>query len=409
MISQQCKRRGTRNLTTHLSAVIFIKLIVLSISLKMAATNSIEIKCLTTDSQVCEIDPAVCPELTDENTSEENVNIVNYNAAKSARTFDILTRTRLTKVPTFILKKFKKLHSLRIIDAGIVELVPESFVDGKKIELLDLRRNEITNIPANVFAAMEMLEELSLFDNKISNIEDGAFNGLGNLKQIFLAGNRLTVIGGGTFAGAENLEELFLDDNAIGSIASGAINMPHLENIVLRGNRLKSLPEDLFAASTMLEKADLSKNELMRLGGLFDQCSSLYLLNLNDNPDIEDADLFDVMQRFPGLSYLYLANTNAKLPEVAPQTNETEFALTHLNLAYNRLTNANILKLLMPFKSMKTIELQQNQLKRLELVDDIGNVFPRLTSINLQNNDLDVDWLNQAKPIFDAAGIQIFT
>lgn len=373
----------------------------------MAAADSIEIKCLSTDSHVCEIDPAVCPELTDENTSEENINIANFNAFKEARTFDILTRTRLTKVPTFILKKFKKLHTIRINDAGIAELMPQSFADGKNIELLDLRRNQITEIPANVFAPMEMLEELTLFDNKISKIEDGAFNGLGNLKQLYLAGNRLTVIGGGTFAGAETVQELFLNDNAIHSIASVAFNMPNLENIVLRDNRLKSLPEDLFNVSTMLEKADVSRNELTRLGRLFDQCNNLYSLNLNDNPDIEDVDLFDVMQRLPGLSYLYLANTKLKLPEAAPSTNETESALTHLNLANNRITNSNILKLLEPFKSLKTLELQQNQLKRLELVDDIKNVFPRLSTINLQNNDLDVDWMNRAKPILEAAGIQI--
>lgn len=409
MISRQCKWRGTRNLTTQLTAVILFKLIVLSMSLKMAATNSIEIKCILTDSDTCEIDPAVCPELTDENTSVENINIVNFNAVKCVHTFDILTRTRLTKVPTFILQKFKKLYSIRIIDAGITELVPESFVNGKKIESLDLRRNEITVIPANVFAAMEMLEELNLFDNEISRIEDGAFKGLGNLRRLYLSGNQLTVIGVGTFGGAENVRELFLGGNAIRTIESGAFNMPNLENIVLRGNRLKSLPEDLFAASNTLEKADLSENELMRLGRLFDQSNNLYILNLNDNPDIEDADIFDVMQRLPRLSYLFLANTNVKLPEVAPQTNETVFGLTHLNLANNRLRNSNILKLLTPFKSLKTLELQQNQLKRLELVDDIRNVFPRLSTINLQYNHLDVDWMNHAKPIFETAEIQLLT
>lgn len=374
----------------------------------MSAANSIEIKCISTDRNVCEIDPAVCPQLTDENTSEQNVNIVNYNAFKGARTFEIFTTTRLTKVPTFILKKFKKLHSIRINDAGITSLTPESFADGENIELLDLRRNQITEIPANVFAAMENLEELSLFDNKIAKIENGAFNGLRNLKQLYLSGNQLTEISRGAFSGAENLQQLFLEENAIRSIESGAFNMPHLENIVLRDNRLKSLPEDLFAQSIMLEKVDLSKNELTQVGRLLDQCSNMYSLSLSDNPDIGDGDLFDIMQRLPGLSYLYLANTNLKLPAEPPQINDKQFALTHLNAANNRLIESNILKLLTPFKNLKTLELQHNRLKRLDL-EDITNVFPRLSTINLQHNDLDVDWLNRTKPIFDAVEIQILT
>lgn len=373
----------------------------------MAAANSIQIKCISSGSNVCEVDPSVCSELTDENTSEQNLNIVNFDAFKDAYTFDILSKTRLTKVPVFILKKFKNLSTIRITDAGISVLAPESFADGKNIDLLDLRRNQITEIPSNVLAKMEKLEELSLFDNEINKIEDGAFNGLGNLKQLYLAGNRLTAIGRRTFAGAENLQQLFLDENAISSIESGAFDMPQLENIVLRDNRLKSLPEDLFAQST--EKVDLSRNELQRVGRVFDQCSNLYLLSLSDNPDVEDVDLFDIMQRLPGLSYLYLANTGLKLPAEAPQTNETQFALTHLSLANNRLTNPNILKLLTPFKSLRTLELQQNQLKRLELVEDIKTAFPRLEQINLQHNNLDVDWLRRVEPIFEAADIQITT
>lgn len=404
MTTHECKRRSTRKLT-HLSSVA----LVLWISVIMSVADSFEIKCISTDRNVCEIDPAVCPQLTDENTSEQNANIANFNAFKGAHTFDIFTNTRLTKVPTFILKKFKKLHSIRINDAGITALAPESFADGKNIVLLDLRRNQITEISANVFAAMESLEEMSLFDNKIGKIEDGAFNGLNNLKQLYLSGNQLTAISRGAFSGAGNLQQLFLEENAIRSIESGAFDMPHLENIVLRDNRLKSLPEDLFAHSIMLEKVDLSKNELMRVGRLLDQCSNLYSLSLSDNPDIEDGDLFDIMRRLPGLSYLYLANTKLKLPAEPPQMDDKQFALTHLNAANNRLTESNILQLLTPFKNLKTLELQHNRLKHLDVMEDITNVLPRLSTINLQHNDLDVHWLNQTKLIFDAAEIQILT
>lgn len=408
MTSQvECKRRQTTcNLTLHLRSVIFT-LFVLSIAIKMSTGATIDIKCISSDRHVCEIDPAICPELTDENTSEQNVNILNFGAFKGAYTFDILTQTRLTKVPTFILKKFKKLSSIRINDAGIAVLTPESFANGENIELLDLRRNQIAEIPVAVFASMANLEDLNLYDNKIDRIADQAFSGLVNLKQLYLGGNQLAAIGRQTFAGAENVQQLFLDDNAIRSIESGAFDMPNLENIVLSDNRLKLLPDDLFAQATMLEKADLSKNDLTRLGRVFDHCSNLYSLSISDNPNVEDVDLFDIMQRLPGLSYLYLANTKLKLPAEAPQRNETRFSLTHLNLANNRLTDPNILKLLQPFESLKTLELQQNQLTRLELIENIKTIFPRLSSIDLQFNDLDTDWLSRVKPIFEAAQIQL--
>lgn len=179
--------------------------------------------------------------------------------------------------------------------------------------------------------------------------------------------------------------------------------MPNLENIVLRDNRFKTLPEDLFAQSTMLEKVDLSKNELTRVSRLFDHCSNLYSVISSDNSEIEDANLFDIVQRLAGLSYLWLANTKPELSAMAPQTHPTQFPLTHLNLAKNRLTDPNILKLLTSLQSLNTNELQQNQLKRLELIDDIKNVFPQFSKINLQYNNLNV----QTKLIFEAANIQV--
>lgn len=380
----------------------------LSSFVKMSATQSIEIKCISSDGNNCEIDPEICPLLTDENLSEENVKIVNFGEFKSVGSFDIFTETRLTKVPTFILKKFKKLHSIRIYDAAITALTPESFANGRKIELLDLRRNRITRIPSNVLGLMPNLEELDLFDNKISEIEENAFDGLTNLKRLYLSGNQLTEINSWTFAGAENLQQLLIDDNQIRSIESQSFNLPNLRKIDLKNNRLESLPENLFTLSPMLEQVDVSKNRLTRVRSLLGGCKNVYRLSLSDNPQLEDADLYDTIQHLPEISYLHLANTALKLPDSTP-TNEMDSPLTHVDLANNGLTRSDILNLLRPFQNLKTLELQRNHLKRLDRIDDIRAAFPRLELINLTNNALDADWFNEAKAIFNAAGVEIVT
>ena len=46
--------------------------------------------------------------------------------------------------------------------------------------LLELQKNKIRNLKADMFKGLDNLRDLSLYANEVSSLEVGAFHGLGN-------------------------------------------------------------------------------------------------------------------------------------------------------------------------------------------------------------------------------------
>lgn len=370
--------------------------------------DTIEITCIQRTHTECEIEPSVCLNLNDENTEEDRVTIRSYENFKDTVSFDILSPTNLTHVPAFIFHKFPKLRQLRIINAGIKSLKAESFVSGHRLVHMDLRRNQIAIAPRQVFANLMQLEEVNLAYNKIARIEAGAFDSVPLLKTLVLSNNLLQSIESRSFIGAKELAELHLDSNLIQSIDADAFDFPRLEILSLRDNRLKSLPINIFANLTSLEKIDLSHNELTEIGNSLRNCDQLYSLSLSHNPNLKDADVFEITKKMPSISYLYLANTGFRMSE---RTEENpNFALTHLDLSSNELNLPNLFAHLTQFKKLKTVILNNNNFTHLNYVPVLKSLFPRLDTIQLKNNsNLKLDWLQDAKSTLQKQHIKLVT
>ncbi len=116
-----------------------------------------------------------------------------------------------------------------------------------RAQLVDLRGNGITTLPARVFESLVDLREIQLFDNRISHIEPGAFRGLLNLNLIGLSTNRLSGVRKEVFASLYNLQSLKLSWNNINKIEEGAFDsLFSLTSLDIRQNRLRTLSPDLF-------------------------------------------------------------------------------------------------------------------------------------------------------------------
>lgn len=148
----------------------------------------------------------------------------------------------------------------------------------------------------------------------------------------------------------------------------------------------------------------------MHIGNVFDNCKNLYSLNLAENPELQDVDVYDLLQRLPGLSYLCLSFTGVKIPDQVPQLDSSiDFELTHLSLDGNQLANEDLLNYLLPFKNLKTLDLQKNKLTKLNIIDNIRSAFPRLSTINLCNNSMDFAWVEEATAALEAQGINLIS
>lgn len=376
--------------------------------------DAVEVPCIKRTYSECEVDPLVCPNLNDENTTADKVIIPAYESVKDTISLDILCPTNLTRVPRFILPKFPKLRQIRMMNTGITSLRADSFVHGYNLVQLDLRRNHIAMVPANVFNGLNRLETVNLAYNKITRVEPDAFNHVLALETVILSNNLLRIIESGAFTEAGNLTELYLESNNILNIESDALKIPHLEIISLKDNRLTSLPEGVFDHAMRLEKVDLSNNEMVYIGDLFNDKQNLYSLSLSDNPELKDGDLFRLIKQIPNLSYLHLANTGFQLPK-PPNTqhnmkDKPNYSLTYLDLSSNNLDSPDIFLHLTQFKSLKTIVLTNNNFTHLDHIALLKGLFPRLDSIKFKyNSNVDMDWLRQAVPILQKQNIKLAT
>lgn len=344
-------------------------------------SESIEMKFIRRSSFGIEMDPSMCLQLNNENTIKNEVVIPLYEHIKDSTSFDILSRTSLTYVPRFIIRMFPKLRQLRMINAGITTLTSESFQSGEHLELIDMRDNQIIDIPMNVLVNLSRLKDVNLANNQISHIEPGAFDNIPSLTTLILSNNLLRIIEARSFTGAKNLHELYLESNSIRQIEMGALDLANLEILSLNNNRLVSIRQSTFENARKLESIDLSGNDLVELVNSLKKCSTVYSLNLNDNPDLKDADLFELTTIMPNLSYLHLANTGFKFNQ-HEQVNATDmeksanFWLTHLDLSTNNLSSPDILLHLSHFKSLKTIIHTFESSDRIETVISSFELHP---------------------------------
>lgn len=371
----------------------------------MEVSTGIEIENSKTSTNTYSIGRELAATLNDSNTALENVNIIDYERYAGVENFDILTMTSLTRIPKFILLKFKHLRSLRIIDAGIQFLSPETFADGKLLHDLDLRRNKFYSLSEGVFSSLKNLQYLNLALNTITTIDENTFTGLDSLKYLYLSDNKLTKVTSKTFAGVPNLQELLLDKNEIEAIEFDDLSLPKLEILSVNNNNIRTLPS--LRGFPQLEKVHFAGNKVTRLGDTFDQLKSLYMLDVNNNPNLQDIDLVSITTRLPGLTYLLISRTGYKFPDSDTEVCEGNGSdLRKLDLSKNSLSDTNVFKRLACFKEMKEIDLSENQFERFS-IDNIDTLLPHLERLNIKHNPLDASWLDEVLPILKAKDIEV--
>ena len=252
-----------------------------------------------------------------------------------------------------------------------------------RVEVLDLRHNQLSGELPHALGNLTELSELCLSGNQLSGTIPPQLGDLAQLTDLDLSGNQLS-----------------------GSIPSDLRSLTQLTNLDLSANQLsKSIPRTL-RHLTQLTKLDLSGNQLEGdvpawLGDL----PHLSVLNLSDNQltggipswlgDIEELTLLNlgdnplggkIPAQLGDLKALTVLNlSNSQLSGGIPSWLGDLKALTYLNLGSNQLTG-EIPSRLGDLKELTHLYLSNNQLSG-GIPSWLG-ALRELTVLNLSNNQL---------------------
>ena len=155
----------------------------------------------------------------------------------------------------------------------------ESF---SKVIKMNLKRNKIQRISANIFKQLKALKSLDLSDNRLTewNFPTEAYNSPNyshDLDSLELSYNKIAELTASSFSITSGLTELNVSFNVLTKTEERAFdNLQYLRVLDLSHNKLAILPVKLFSKLTSLSYLYLSKNELLAIP------SDVTILNLLD-------------------------------------------------------------------------------------------------------------------------------
>jgi insulin-like growth factor-binding protein complex acid labile subunit len=242
-------------------------------------------------------------------------------------------------------------NRLRSLDINILKVLPN-------LSVLNLTRNEISEIIPGTFEMVSHLKDLDLSHNRIEHLEFNVFYGLVNLKEIYLQRNNLQYLHPETFLGLPKLQTLILSINFGLQVPTDShfINSHSLKHLTLSGCNIRSVSVETFANVTALELLDLSYNSLRSVDiTVLKILPKLYALNLKSN----------------------------EIKEIKPGTCEKISHLRYLYLENNIIEHLEI-DVFCGFVNLKYIGLEGNRLRSLHPDTFLG--LPNLENLNLSKN-----------------------
>lgn len=367
-------------------------------------SNAAEVRCASSAREWCRINEPVSL------TEGEKLTILNSDHKDTASHLQWTMRSHMKTIPAAIFETFPKLLMLDL-GTGIEELNPTDFEKASVLEHVELSKNRISRVPVGVFTKATKLRTIDMTNNQITEIEENAFNGLNQLEEVIFEFNYITSLKRNTFAGARKLRTINLRSNEIATIESGTFNLPHLDELDLGINHLKmlSLPTDLFVNAPILRHVDLAYNELTEIPVAVRRNKVTIESLVLDYNQLDDFEFSELLKIKP-LKYVSLENTGFVIEDdvLTPQK-ASKSLLDNIDLTANGIATPNILKHLAMFVNLETITLNENHIHRIIDIGNVKTIFPNITTISLENNEVDCTWLREILPAMKAAEIDLAT
>ncbi|XP_067684065.1 insulin-like growth factor-binding protein complex acid labile subunit [Haliotis asinina] len=239
----------------------------------------------------------------------------------------------MNSVPGTIFNDLESLHRLEIHDVNEITS-SDIFDDLVNLEVLDLTRSNINQIPNGWFSNLYSLKTLNLSQSNLREIDEGSMDGLINLKTLDLSMNALRSIPLKAFDPLrKSVQNLHLSGNILKEIDDQLFrNMLALQYLDLSDNKISSVSSDAFFDLKLLNSLQLQENKLAYLPvNLFNHQPNLQVLHLGANS----------FQRFPVsvlksagfLLRLYLDDN--KIPSAPPSLSTDLPYLEYLSVMNN--------------------------------------------------------------------------
>lgn len=252
-------------------------------------------------------------------------------------------------------------------------------------------------LPLNLFAHFKNVLRIHVFQTytKMAPPKNGHFLQANSLEEIILVNQKFDELGTRVFEGAKNLKLLKLDNNEIMILDEDTFaNLGTLQTLTLTKNEIKELPEQVFASLITLKLLDLSSNLISEIPlGIFDS-----------NRDLKDIRLDRNQLLF--VAHIYMAEMTSYdftdtfcIDGIFEKTSK----LNKMVMDHCIVNGSSVRDVVMKYQEQEAInqicehkdylnevktQLQEVEMKRLELIMELEDSEHEITKIKLYKNSL---------------------
>jgi Leucine-rich repeat (LRR) protein len=291
--------------------------------------------------------------------------------------------------------------------------LPSSPIALPQLELLDMSRNQLAEVPRIAFTQLPSLVHLNLSHNTaLGSISPTLLHSLPQLTELDLSQTGLNMLSPELLLRSQNLEKVFLCNNLIQELPEGSFrNLRNLTTIDLSYNQILNIRTGAFMGLKSIKELYLNNNRLTAFKGEFFQNfgsdgslgTTLEVLNLANN---ELSYLFPSSFRVHPRLHQLIASGNMFSFFPAELIASLQY-LEYIDLGYNSLRSVEDLDFA-SLPRLRTLILSHNELEtiselafqnstQLQILDVSGNKIERLGErtfeglvrlemLNLENN-----------------------
>ncbi|XP_059473755.1 chondroadherin-like protein [Neocloeon triangulifer] len=293
-----------------------------------------------------------------------------------------------------------------LTDGPLSDLAPDTFALSKKIKLLDLHANALTELKRGAFKGLRDLETLDLAHNTLIKVDSTALADLPKLLTLNLSHNALTELPRGgfarntllkhldmshnnlkrleanTFRGLRFLRRLFFSDNLIEEVGRGAFSsLNRIGTIDLARNKLTKVDFQMFAGLRYAERLDVAENQITEIQKR--AFVELYLVTVNVSHNQVSSIEAGAFENCANMTVLDLSHN--LLTSIAKKAfDSVSYAATFL-LQHNQIDNFATIPLA-NMSGLQVLNVSHNALTTIP-----RNGFPKLyelRSVDLSHNQL---------------------
>jgi len=377
-----------------LSAIVLLALVCHAVA--------IDVRCWSRNRHWCAILDAV-PTITD----NDKITLTNTEPKQTVTHFRWTWPIAVKTMPKVWFETFPNIEVCDITGMGVETMTQTTFESAGHLKKLIMDKNRIRVVPNAVWKWASNLTDIDLDNNEIVELQDWCLTGLTKLKSLHLSNNHIKTLTTNTLAGAPKLETLHLTNNEIETIEDGALALPHLKTLHLGMNHIKTMPINVLTGAPLLNHLDLANNMLTEIPAALLHKHKIITLILDLNP-LDNVHIKDIMT-IPSIEILWLEDTGVITTWTTvdiPITNAS--MINHLDLTNNGIRTPTILQDLRLLTQLNTVILDENLMDHLD-VEDIKSVLPALTTVHMENTEVNCDWLQTILPTMTAINVEIKT